>query len=272
MTDPPPRGWSWKVADPAANAELGLLYEPGTWGDLLKAAWAVPLARRVAVDGPPTLLDPFAGAASYPLVPAAAERLRSAPSLGIEDLLDDFLRRGRLPSTGALALAAAGEGARLVVYDVHTARRATWRGLPGVTVAEELRSGEELLAARASEADLVLVDPYDLFERFEALLPAALSAQAPLLLYLYNKAPRGPKALARYRAFRERLTALAGKRCVRVGRAPSDALLPRAYHEVLLVAPPPLARALDPVLGDVTRRLAAAVAEAGAYEAPGETT
>ena len=38
-------GWSWKVPDPEANDELGLLYEPGTWGDVLKAVWAAPLAK-----------------------------------------------------------------------------------------------------------------------------------------------------------------------------------------------------------------------------------
>jgi hypothetical protein len=260
--------WSWKVADPGANAELGLLYEPGTWGDLLKAAWAVPLARALAAQGPLRIVDPFAGAASYPLVEAAARRLHGAPRLGIEELLEPHLQEGRVPSTGALAQEAAGEAASLLVFDVHAARLATWKGRERCEVPAGVFSGDALLEKRGAEAGLLLLDPYDLFERYEALLPLALAPGAPLLLYLYNKAPRGPKELARYRALRDRLAALAGERVVRVGRVPSDAVLPRAYHEVLLVGPAALVEPLDETLREATFRLSRHVGDLGAWEDP----
>ena len=41
-------GWRWKVADAGSNPQLDLRYEPGHWGDVLKGAWAVVLARWLA--------------------------------------------------------------------------------------------------------------------------------------------------------------------------------------------------------------------------------
>ena len=36
----PRQPWRWKVADPSVTEALGLRYEPGNWGDILKAVWA----------------------------------------------------------------------------------------------------------------------------------------------------------------------------------------------------------------------------------------
>ena len=90
--------------------------------------------------------------------------------------------------------------------------------------------------------------------------------EAVVLFYLYNKAPRGASAHRRYEQLRARLARLAGDRAVVVGRLPSDALLPRAWHEVLAVLPTDRAPALAGRAGPVTEELAAALAREGAVE------
>ena len=111
-------GWSWKTEDPEQNRGLELRYEPGAWGDLLKSAWAVLVADalRGARPGPLRLLDPFAGAPDYPLVPASAERLEGLPAPRLNQLLAPHLARGRFPSTARLILDAWGE-ASAEVFD-----------------------------------------------------------------------------------------------------------------------------------------------------------
>ena len=37
--------WKWKVSKRADNERLGMLYEPGNWGDILKGTWAVAVAQ-----------------------------------------------------------------------------------------------------------------------------------------------------------------------------------------------------------------------------------
>jgi hypothetical protein len=259
--------WRWRVEDQAANEGLNLLYEPGTWGDLIKGAWAVEVATALSASRRPLrVLDPFAGAADYPLVEASADRLDQVPPGSLLELVRSFGQR--FPSTAALAQRAverSGCEATLDVYDVDPTRRETWGGRAGAT-ALDLTTGD---AALGSDHDLVLVDPYDLFERFEALLPLACKGpqSQTVLFYLFNKAPRSAPLHKRYLGLRDRLSALAGERRVLIGRIPSDAILPRAFHEVLLVAPRELAASLESSLCELTVALSRVLTDGGAFEA-----
>lgn len=272
-------GWSWKTEDPEQNAGLHLRYEPGAWGDLLKSAWALGVADalRDAQAGPLKLLDPFAGAPVYPLVEASAARLEGLPAPRLRELLAPYVARGLFPSTARLVLDAWGE-ANAEVFDADPVRRAAWEDFGGegrVRVAAA-SDGQEVLEARpdvgAGPPDLVHVDPYDLFERFEGLFPAALGAGPLVLFYLFNKAPRSARAHARYRDLRARLERLVGRepsasrRRILVGRIPSDARLPRAFHELILVGSEPLLRTVEPDLRSLTLDLHAFVSAAGAFE------
>lgn len=274
--------WSWKVEDRGANEGLHLRYEPGAWGDLLKGVWAVALARVVAADHPGgavvRLLDPFAGAPTYPRVEATAARLRDlrdGPAVG-DPLISDFLARAEalgptvLPSAASLArltLEVAGARPALEVFDLDLQRRAAWSATEGAHVLP-IGSGEQALDR---PADLAFVDPYDFAAAWPALrarLESPAHRDAPVLIYLFNKAPRGAPALREYRALRADLdAALAGRRLL-VGRVPSDAVLPRAWHEVLLLAPPVIVEPLVAPLRVATQALARHLSDAGAFDGP----
>jgi hypothetical protein len=252
-------GWRWKAKDAQANAELNLRYEPGTWGDLIKGAWALRVAD--ATDGL-SLTDPFAGAVDYPLVEATAARLDQLPAGPLADALASFRAANRFPSTASLLLAGADVSAS--VFDVDDARRATWQDQDRVTVLD-VATGADALPAKG---DLLLVDPYDLFERWEQLVPVALggSAEQSVLFYLFNKAPRGAAAHRRYLDLRARVAEESGERRVLVGRVPSDGTLPRAFHEILLVAPTHVTSAVEGDLRATTIALSRVLSDAGAFE------
>lgn len=262
-------GWSWKSEEPGANAGLNLRYEPGGWGDLFKSAWALVIADALAAGqptGPLELLDPFAGAPDYPLLEPVRERLEG---LAAPDLLEAVAAHGeRFPSTARLILERWGERARAQVFDLDDERRAGWGGRPGVEVLALSDGAEALGPPPEAPPTLVHVDPYDLFERFEGLLHLGLEAGPCVLFYLFNKAPRSVKARNRYLDLRARLGRLleGDPRQLLVGRVPSDAVLPRAYHELLLVAPAELCALLREPLGKLSRELHAQVALAGAFE------
>jgi len=266
--------WSWK--DPAAdNSQLELRYEPGNWGDVLKGTWAILVTGALIQErgaAPLRYLDPFAGAPDYPLVEAAAARLRSLPAEHpFARAQEIWAERGRLTSTAGLVVAtaqAAGARLRAQVFDAHEGRRQAWTEAQ----VEVLEHGDGAEALRdVSDQDLVLVDPYDLFDSWGGLLRPLLSSgpQTTVLFYLFNKAPRGAGKLRQYQAFRRRIDdCVTDGRRVLVGRLPQDAVLPRAYHEVLLVAPRRLADGLAPRLGQATRDLVRPLADAGAFEEP----
>ena len=67
---------------------------------------------------------------------------------------------------------------------------------------------------------------------------------------------------------RARVAKLAGARGVLVGRIPSDAILPRAFHEMILVAPLATIDALREPLRETTVALSRVLGDAGAFEAP----
>lgn len=274
MPDP----WTWRVDSPRDNAALGLLYQPGNWGDVLKGEWALRLLDALP-PGPLRLLDPFAGAPHWPLRDDAPAQVAAsgplADALRFAAVQAPHRARGLLASTARLLLdaaQAAGRAAAARVTDANAGRRARWSVEPHAELLPHA-DGHAALVAGWAEANLVLVDPYDLFERAAELLPAALAAapQAAVLLYLYNKAPRSAALHRSYRELRAMLDALlatdVAQRRLLMGRIPSDAQLPRAFHEVLLVAPPTLAAALTPVLREVTTYLSRSLTDAGCFGA-----
>ncbi len=305
------RGWSWRVEERGLNPGLGLRYEPGGWGDVLKGAWAVGAAlgltaTRAEAGSGFLVLDVYAGAPEYPLVPASAARLERARRVAADGgALAAWIgaawrpgpgeagasrpgpeaEGGRLASTGAAVVRSlarvgagpGGPGARLRVAEADPGRRAAWTSQPGVEVVAA--SGPEALARAASDSgegadavDLAIVDPYDLLADWSALREAtgALARRAPTLLYVYNRAPRGARAFDDYRAWRRDLTALTGADArVLVGRVPTDAVLPRASHEVVLVGPAAVVDPLAPALALAARALALDLAADGAFEAEG---
>ncbi|MBI4603300.1 MAG: hypothetical protein HY721_15205 [Planctomycetes bacterium] len=272
--------WRWRVEDRSLNRELNLLYEPGNWGDVLKGEWAAIAARQIARSLAPRevrYLDPFAGAPTYPLVDAARERLAGAPARWFGTLQEPHVRSGRLAATALVVLEAArsaGGGARLEVYDADPARLAAWRGVPGAEVLEA-SSGEEALlraAGAAEPRDLVLVDPYDLIDRWEEILPAAIAAarRSTVLLYAHVKTPRGQGHAKRYGALRDAIRgALEAPAQALFGRIPSDAAHAKAYHEAILLSPRAVPEDLRRELREAAVVLARALAEAGAFEQEG---
>ena len=86
-----------------------------------------------------------------------------------------------------------------------------------------------------------------------------------MVLYLYNKAPRSARAHRRYEELRRRLDALRGERRLLVGRVPSDAILPRAFHEMLLVGEAELVDRVEQPLRELTLTLSRHIGDAGAF-------
>lgn len=271
--------WRWRVADQEANKRLNLLYEPGNWGDILKGLWAVLAARALARLRPGarmSYLDPFAGAPTYPLVEASRRRFEAIPPSLFLELQKPYAARGQMASTALLVRDAwASEGAKclLRVFDADPERIEAWRQTSDVEVVAG-PCGEAILETVAQDPahrpDFLLVDPYDFFVRWKELLPkAAQAAQgSTVLLYLYNKAPRGPGQQRLYADFRASLSTELREARARalLGRVPADATVARAYHEVVLLGTAAQISELEEELAAHTRALASAVVESGAFE------
>ena len=107
MTDRNRPGWSWRSKDRKAAAGMGLRYEPGGWGDILKGIWAAETSAHLAANLPDGVVlgDPFAGAPDYPLLPETSARLAAASGTSYAKTV---ARAGsaRLPSTAAAMLQA----------------------------------------------------------------------------------------------------------------------------------------------------------------------
>lgn len=266
------RPWSWKVEDRAQNPQLDLRYEPGCWGDVIKGLFAVAAVRALQ-PADLRLLDPFAGAPRYPRLATTAARLDLVAGLPLDGPAAALVRDWRAlhdvdgtdawPSTARLAKAAAGD-AGLEVFELDPARRERWAAEPWARVLP-VTSGWDALGAHA-RADLTLVDPYDLDQDLPRLRGRLGATQGVLVLYLFNRAPRGANDLKAYRRLRDELAAGVAPRGVVCGRLPSDAVLPRTWHEALLVAERPLLDAVRPTLERVTRALAGRIAADGAFE------
>lgn len=274
MNRPQRKGrWSWKVPDPSANRDLNLLYEPGNWGDILKGSWAAILAARLArqleADKEWSCVDPFAGAPTYPLVEASRHRLELIPWNAYAGGQAPFLAQGQLGSTASLVrevASLAGSSPRLEVFDLSPERRAKWEAEGGARVLDADR-GESVLQAIALPGAwpaLLLIDPYDFFDRARELLPLLPpeGAQSATLIYAFNRAPRGGEYL---RKDAELKAALRRRRAL-IGRVPSDAGLARAYHEVYLLGPAALLDELEGELRRETELLAERIVQGGAFE------
>lgn len=264
-------GWNWKDA---GGDDGGLRYEPGNWGDLLKAAWALRVAGWLAADAENfAYRDVFAGAPEYPLCARSAARLRRCGDAELQNLTRADASSGRWPSAAVVAWRVVSEPARkdFAVYDTDPARLERWRGLAGAQTLSLASGWEFFPQAQALPASgLLLLDPYDFLaewrEHAEAFFAAA--AATTTLVYVYNRSARGKERLRDYREFRRALERVGAGETV-VGRVPADGFLPDAHHEMLLLAPERIARragfeALRKKLESCTLTLARA-AEAGEF-------
>ena len=254
--------WSWKDSDQALNPSLNLLYEPGNWGDVLKGLWAVELVPLLKDKQTVRVLDPYSGALDYPCTDATRKRLGGAALGSFRRWQRDYLRRGRLASTGRLIQEACRHHAtawHTVICEIDQDRRDSWRGQADY----DSRTPAELLARAGREFDFVCWDPYDFFEQWSHTLPALLEAarQIPVLIYLYNKSPRGVNQMRNYEQLRRRIPGDA-----LYGRVPSDGLLPRAYHETILLAPVGILDQIEHSLKNVTRKLYLHIGQFGCFE------
>lgn len=269
--------WTWKTGDASVDAQLHLKYEPGNWGDVLKGAWLTVVARALAGQAgrrPLKCLDPFAGAPTYPLLPASAQRLDELPAHEHTDLLRRFAAQGAWPSCATLCaetLRAHGAIPRLAVFDENERARGLWAKHPDAQVLS-LASGydafEKQMRAKVAP-DLVLVDSYDFFDRWGKVLDAlaSLGRKVPVLVYVFNTAPRGPGFQSQYDRLRKKLAQTAQELGpVPLGRLPYDKRENQAHHEVFLLAPKDLTQSVQGELQAVSTELAKRHADAGAFE------
>jgi hypothetical protein len=264
------------VGKQADNERLGMLYEPGNWGDILKGTWAVAVAQAATLllqRKPVRYLDPFAGAPTYALTDSARQRMHDLSTTELARHASTFMAKNEWPSAALLIRAACkehGSSTPMRVFDTEETRRGAWTDIPDATVCEGT-TGEEILAATDPDnapCDLILVDPYDFLADWKALLAQVLrlSERMGVLCYMYNRAPRSAGQLNLYRRFRKALDkGLAGRPFI-LGRLASDEYLPRAYHEMLFAAPARWMSALREPLRQQTIWLAKRSAEAGAFE------
>lgn len=268
--------WQWKVGKPADNKRLGMLYEPGNWGDVIKGVWTVAAARAVAhsVNGRNVhYLDPFAGAPTYPLTEGAAQRIGGMAGSDLAQAAEPFVSRKEWPSSALLFRAsceAAGSSAQMHVFDLDETRRGGWSSVHETVICSQ-RSGEEVLAAAQSDEpryDLVLVDPYDFLADWKTLLPSVLSVaeRSCVLCYIYNRGPRSVGHLNLYKRFRKEFDQRRSSRPFLLGRLACDEMLPRAYHELLLLGPGEVLAHLRLPLQEQTQALARRLAEAKSFE------
>ena len=265
---------------------MGLRYEPGNWGDLLKAVWVLEsidafVARLDSTAMVLRLLDPFAGRPEYPLTPACADRLTRVGDHPVVTALEPWLDRGVFPSTGAFLTRLVRERSLDVawhLFDQDRDARAAWSPELPCRILD-LESGYDALkpsigaGVRAEDHDVILIDPYDLFDQNASVWQDAtrVAAHRCVLLYLYNKASRGEGFFRSYKTLRQNL-----RDCLQhhdgvasiLGRVPADGLLPRAHHEVLLLGPKRTIEPLRPRLTEATRELVGLIQQDYAVEDP----
>lgn len=220
--------WKWK--DPEKGALLR--YEPGNWGDILKGEWLCLWLEWFGRDL--VYVDPFCGQPHYPVTEPTRQRVQGSPACRYAGYL------------GCSSASLVQEHARSL----------------GLKVTAHCTDRES--APRLLPCDLLLFDPYDFFECWpdwnERLLKA--SEDYDVVVYLYNKSPRGVSQFRQYQALRERWR----DRPLVLGRVPADAVLPRAWHEVWLVGPGARDERLRQALHQATLALHRHVSDGGAWE------
>ena len=279
------RPWFWKSPDAlegtADGTGPGLLYEPGNWGDLLKAAWTARIIDTICRESssrPVSIIDPFAGRPDYALVESTRTRLARIDDDVLLDAVRADLEAGRWPSTARLALGRVqsnGERAALAVFDLEPEFRTAWNDVAVARVIEA-KTGLDLLASDdARDADFVLVDPYDLFDHWKQVisLVVPLSTTTPVLCYLFNKSPRSEATAQYYGALRRALLAgleaTAGTATGLLGSVPSDTIRPRSRHEVILLGHAALVESLRESLREATKSVGKAIGSPGHIESLG---
>jgi len=266
--------WTWKAPGKAAEAGQNLLYEPGNWGDVIKGTWAAVIAKDLAqdLDRPFQYLDPFAGAPVYPLTDAAKDRLSLISDCLFCKFQAPFFKAHKIASTAMIASPAGSimQQARLHVFDLDEQRRTAWDEIDGARVLDITTGSEALpLAHETQRYDLVLYDPYDFFDAWEETLPrlAEIAEHSAVLIYLYNKSPRSPGHLAQYKKFCKTLKQTTPDNVsFLIGRIPSDLVLPRAFHETILLGCNAFIARIRASLEQETATLAMTLARAGAFE------
>ncbi|MDR0363007.1 MAG: hypothetical protein LBJ46_10055 [Planctomycetota bacterium] len=215
----------------------GLLYEPGNWGDALKASWLATLLRWVAdrsSGGFSGYLDPFAGAPTYPLGAQTAKRFEALRSDTLAFLHTPFIEQGLWPSAATIFRELSSSP--MTVYDADRERREAWRGSPGVAIAEAASGWNALESAVGDENRLTLVDPYDILAEWRGLAESALfrPGLGTTLIYVYNRSAKSAEQFREYRAFRAFLDDTTGVRYL-AGRVGCDPFLPNSHHEMILL-------------------------------------
>jgi hypothetical protein len=253
---------------------MRLRYEPGSWGDLLKALWLdrlTPALLRSLGGGSLRYGDPFAGAPAYPCTSGVSARVALLESAGI-GVPASLWSGGDLRSAAGIVLGRADQRIDALLFDVDPERRRSWGARPQVRVLDIDDGWQALSSEHLGGRDLVLIDPYDLDKRWRHNLESLRGLRergAHLLLYLYNRSPQSAPRLQDYQRFRKALAEGVGAPAL-VGRIPGDGRLPRAWHELLWIEGiDARCRVSDEcleTLATLTERIAAAIASSGASE------
>ncbi len=266
--------WQWKIADPDATQGMGLLYEPGNWGDLFKGLWLKPLVDLFPSDTPNTYIDPFAGRPHYPLIKPSAERLLKTFSNTPPKSISKHLAAGKLPSTASWFLEECclqKLSWKAKVFDLSEEARQQWLGESKVELLPLEDGYQSLKLEEIETADFLLFDPYDFFDTWRDPLPRLfeLSHSTLILIYMFNKAPRGAGYFQNYRALKRTLeNELQSNPLSEMfwGRCPQDSTLPRAYHDLILLGPKDLVRRVSPELKEITHSFSQMIAREGWVE------
>ncbi len=239
--------WHWKEGKSDSRK---LLYDPGNWGDLFKAAW---LTRILPAMNPDQVCDLFAGAATYEL----SSRTRSRMQIIADDLLsqamESFVKDAVWPSAATLCRSLLVPSAKVTVCDLDEERQESYRHQTGIAVYEPddawvvlsdvtkqhntdgIRSA--VCACLSAETGLLILDPFDVLAVWREVMPVIISAakKTTVLLYVYNRSAKNEERLRDYRAFCSSMEKeLGGISCMR-GRIAADGFLPKAHHELWLM-------------------------------------
>lgn len=220
------QNWKWKSKSGATG---GLLYEPGNWGDILKAGWLLSILERITGN----YLDLFAGAPSYPLSKMSSLRLREAGVPVLNAATASWVSNSLWPS--AASFAAAGGGRQVAVFDIHEQHRQAFSGVEGIQVIDADDGWTALEQSHLEAGDLLMVDPYDFLGVWRERTELVCSQPSSTLIYIYNRSARKAETLRSYRDFRNHFDTLLEGRRYLLGRIPADGFLPDAHHEMLFI-------------------------------------